>query len=64
MTFIWAIFTIVLYVLEPLILHKWFKEQAVKDSDKAFRWLHRMHRILLTLSLLAIFGAVSGSHGF
>lgn len=63
MTFIWAIFTLVLFVLEPLILHRWFKEQAIKNSENAFAWLHRMHKVLLTISLLAVFGAVAGSHG-
>jgi len=58
MTFIWATFTLVLFVLEPLILHRWFREQAIKDSEKAFAWLHRMHKVLLTLSLV---GAVAGS---
>ncbi|MCP3849361.1 MAG: hypothetical protein GY694_03850 [Gammaproteobacteria bacterium] len=64
MTLIWAIFTVVLFVLEPLVLHEWFKKQAVVDSDKAFTWLHRMHKVLLTLSLVAVIGAVAGSHGF
>jgi uncharacterized membrane protein len=64
MTFIWGIFTLVLFVLEPLFLHRWFKEKAINDSDNAFMWLHRMHKVLLSLSLLAIFGAVAGSHGF
>lgn len=64
MTFIWAVFTIVLFVLEPLILHRWFKEQATKNSETAFAWLHRMHKVLLTLSLVAVFGAVAGSHGY
>ena len=64
MTFIWAVFTIVLFVLEPLFLHRWFREQATKDSDNAFAWLHRMHKVLLTLSILAVAGAVAGSHGY
>jgi uncharacterized membrane protein len=64
MTFIWAVFTVVLFVLEPLVLHRWFREQATKDSENAFAWLHRMHKILLTLSMLAVLGAVAGSHGF
>jgi uncharacterized membrane protein len=64
MTFIWVIFTVVLFVLEPLVLHRWFKEQATKNSATAFAWLHRMHKVLLTLSLLAVLGAVAGSHGF
>jgi uncharacterized membrane protein len=64
MTLIWAIFTIVLFVLEPLVLHRWFKKQALRDSETAFAWLHRMHKVLLTLSLVAVLGAVAGSHGF
>jgi uncharacterized membrane protein len=64
MTIVWAIFTVVLFVLEPLFLHRWFKEQAIKDSENAFMWLHRLHIALLTLSMLAIFGAMAGSHGF
>ncbi len=64
MTLVWGIFTLVLFVLEPLVLHHWFKEQAIKDSDIAFAWLHRMHKVLLSLSLLAVFSAVLGAHGF
>lgn len=64
MTLVWAIFTLVLFILEPLVLHRWFHQQAVKNSDNAFLWLHRMHKVLLTLSLIAVFGAVAGSHGF
>ena len=64
MTVIWLIFTIVLFVLEPLFLQRWFRKQAVKDSENAFAWLQRLHIILLTLSMLAILGAVAGSHGF
>lgn len=64
MTMIWLIFTIVLFVLESLFLHRWFRKQAVKDSENAFTWLHRLHIILLTLSMLAILGTVAGSHGF
>jgi len=63
MTFIWFIFTVVLFVLEPLFLHRWFHKRATRDSDKAFALVHRMHRVLLTLSLLAIAGAVAGTHG-
>lgn len=64
MTFIWAIFTLVLFVLEPLFLHRWFHEQALRDSEKTFARVHRMHKILLTLSMVAVLGAVMGSHGY
>ncbi len=64
MTCIWAIFTLVLFVFEPLFLHRWFLEQAKKDCEKTFAKIQRMHNILLTLSLVAVFGAVAGSHGY
>ena len=63
MTAIWAIFTIVLFVLEPLVLHKWFRQKAMQNPEKTFRIIQRMHWILLTLSLITVFGAVAGSHG-
>ncbi|WP_340123937.1 hypothetical protein [Methylobacter svalbardensis] len=64
MTLIWFIFTLVLFVFEPLFLHQWFHEQAVKDSAKTFSQVHTIHKILLALSLLAVLGAVAGAHGF
>jgi uncharacterized membrane protein len=64
MTFIWFIFALVLFALEPLFLHRWFREQAIKNSENAFNWLHRMHQLLLTLSIVSILGAVAGSHGY
>lgn len=64
MMFIWLVFMVVLFVLEPWFLHRWFKEQAIKNSEIAFAWLHLMHKILLTLSLIASSGAVAGAHGF
>ncbi len=63
MTLIWIVFTLVLFVLEPLFLHQWFHEQAVKNSAKTFSLVHTIHKILLALSLLAVFGAVAGVHG-
>jgi len=64
MTVVWLVFTLVLFVLEPLFLHRWFKEAAERDSDRAFRILHRFHVLLLTVSLIAIAGAVAGVRGF
>ena len=64
MTLVWLLYALVLFVLEPLFLHRWFRQLATKNSYEAFILLHRMHVILLTLSLLAIFGAVAGVHGF
>ncbi len=63
MTLIWFIFTIVLFVLEPLFLHRRFKKLATENSDNAFSLLHRMHKILLALSVVAVFVPVAGVHG-
>ena len=63
MTLIWLVFTLVLFVLEPLVLHRRFKLMATENSDRAFALLHRMHKILLALSLITVFGTVAGVHG-
>jgi len=64
MIFVWAIFTIILFVLEPLILHQWFHQKAKTNPNTAFLLLHLMHIILLSISVIAIFGGVAGAHGF
>ena len=64
MTAIWLIFMILLFVLEPLFLHRWFREREAADSDGTFRIIRRMHWLLLCLSFLTIAGAVSGAHGW
>ena len=63
MSLVWLLFTLVLFVFEPLFLHRWFKQQAQKNSQRCFSFLHRMHYLLLGLSLLAITGAVAGVRG-
>jgi uncharacterized membrane protein len=64
MSFVWLVFTVVLFILEPLVLHSWFHERAKNNSDQTFALLHNFHKVILTVSLVAIFGAVAGSHGF
>jgi uncharacterized membrane protein len=64
MTLVWVLFTLVLYVLEPLVLHKLFKQNAQKNPSKTFAFIHRAHWILLLLSLITTAGAVAGSHGW
>jgi len=63
MVAVWAIFTLVLFVLEPLVLHRWFLARAARDPEGTFDLALRLHRVLLTLSALAIAGAVQGAHG-
>jgi uncharacterized membrane protein len=64
MSFVWLVFTVVLFLLEPLVLHRWFHKNAETNSDRTFALLHNFHKVILTISLVAVFGAVAGSHGF
>lgn len=64
MTLVWIIFTLILYVLEPLVLHKIFKKYANENPEKTFRIMHRLHWVLLIISLLTTAGAVAGCHGW
>lgn len=64
MIIVWVIFTMMLFVLEPLILRRLFLKQASKNPKKVFGWMQRMHWVLLILSLITVAGAVAGSHGW
>ena len=64
MTLVWVVFTLMLFVLEPLVLHRWFRKLAERNPDGTFRLIQRMHWVLLVISLIAAAGAVAGSHGW
>ena len=64
MVIVWVIFTAMLFVLEPLVLHRYFLVRAKRDPSGTFALIQRMHWFLLTVSLLAVGGAVAGSHGW
>jgi uncharacterized membrane protein len=64
MTLVWVVFTLMLFVLEPLFLHRWFLARAEQKPEKTFRLIQRMHWVLLLLSLVTVAGAVAGSHGW
>ena len=64
MTLIWLLFTLMLFVLEPLVLHQWFIARAAETLEQTFTRIRRMHWVLMTLSLITIAGAVAGSHGW
>ena len=63
MIVVWAIFTLVLFVLEPLFLHRFFHKQAQKNNERTFFMLQLMHIILLSISLVAVLAGVAGAHG-
>jgi uncharacterized membrane protein len=63
MTAIWVLFTMVLFILEPLFLHAWFGKRAQEAPAETFAMVARFHLILLIASLITAFGAVYGAHG-
>lgn len=63
MVLIWLLFTLMLFVAEPLFLHRWFLERARERPASTFRIIEVMHWVLLILSLVTVMGATAGSHG-
>jgi len=63
MVAVWLLFTFMLFVAEPLFLDRWLLTRAKARPEATFGLIERLHRILLALSLIALIGAVLGSHG-
>jgi uncharacterized membrane protein len=64
MVIVWLLFMLLLYVLEPLVLHRRVKKQAQRNPKKILAMIQRTHWILLSLSLITVIGATAGSHGW
>jgi len=64
MVAVWALFTVMLFIAEPLFLHRWVLEAATREPERTFRRIERLHRVLLTVSVVTVLGAVAGSHGW
>lgn len=58
---IWLIFAAMLFVIEPLFLHR--RMASSPDPARDYARMERMHRLLLGASTIAVIGAVGGSHG-
>ncbi|MDP3458352.1 MAG: hypothetical protein Q8S09_03660 [Hyphomonas sp.] len=63
MVAIWLVFSVVLFVLEPLYLDRWFARQMQDQPGKTMAIVHRGHLVLMTLSVATVLAAVLGSHG-
>jgi uncharacterized membrane protein len=64
MVCVWLLFAIFLFVAEPFVLQRHLHRWAAERPASTFAWLHRAHWVLLVLSLITVFGAVAGSHGW
>ncbi len=63
MVLVWLIFTLMLFVAEPLFLHRVLAERAKAAPEATFRLVARLHWALLTLSLVTLIGAAAAAHG-
>ena len=64
MTLVWLIFSVMLFVAEPLFLHRKFSEQLRRHPERTLTRIQRAHWLLFVLSLIAVAGAVAGAHGY
>jgi hypothetical protein len=63
MVCVWLIFAALLFVIEPLIIRRTVDKRATAAPQATLTRMLWMHRVMLALSLLAIFAAIGGSHG-
>jgi len=64
MVLVWLLFALLLFVLEPTFLHRWLLARSRAAPEATFAVVEWLHRALLGLSVVTVFGAVAGSHGF
>ena len=60
---VWAVFALMVFVLEPLVVHRLFRDYALRDKEHAFALAIRLHAVALAASAFAIAAGVLGAHG-
>ena len=63
MVAVWAVFALMVFVLEPLVVHRLFHDYALRDKERAFSLAIRLHAVALTISCVAIVAGVLGAQG-
>jgi uncharacterized membrane protein len=63
MVAVWMLFALMIYVLEPLVIHRLFHEFALRNKDRTFAVATGLHAIALMISAFAIGAGVVGAHG-
>ena len=63
MVAVWMVFALMVFVLEPLFVHRLFHDYALRDKERAFALAIRLHAVALTVSIVAILAGVLGARG-
>jgi uncharacterized membrane protein len=61
MLILWTLFALMLFVVEPLFLHRRMAESTTPEVD--FRMMVTVHRVLSAVALITVLGAMAGAHG-
>ncbi|MDE2167428.1 MAG: hypothetical protein KGM97_10585 [Alphaproteobacteria bacterium] len=60
---VWALFAALLFIIEPFVFRHVVHKGAARAPKATLALMLWLHRVMLMLSLLAVFAAVAGSHG-
>lgn len=60
---VWLLFAALLFFIEPFIVRHAVHRRAASAPAATLARMLRLHRVMLALSLTAVFAAVAGSHG-
>ena len=63
MVAVWMLFALMVYVLEPIVIHRRFHELALRQKDRALALATGFHAVALLISAIAIAAGVFGAHG-
>lgn len=63
MVLVWLLFTVMLFLAEPLFFDAWFHRRAERDPERTFAFMQRAHLVLLSVSAITLVGAALGAHG-
>jgi uncharacterized membrane protein len=64
MVCLWLLFSLMLFVVEPLVVRRQRMRPDAPRPGTALKWLQRGHWLLLLLSMITVLGAVAGSQGW
>jgi uncharacterized membrane protein len=63
MVAVWLVFALMLFVLEPLLLHDLFRRFILAQPEQAYGLAIRLHALALIASVVAIAAGILGAHG-
>ena len=63
MVAVWTVFALMVFLLEPLVVHRLFHDYAMRDKERAFSLAIWLHAVALTTSCVAIVAGVLGAQG-